>query len=146
MFYKMMDGELMIVWTYVDDLGALVVKDTMWHTFYRDISSVFEVEETEVSWFLGMHVEHGEGWTTLDMTKCINDKLIIYNLQDANHADTPMALKFAEGEGPPLNQDQLVYTSTSLCVLLEFGFNMQDLTSLKLSTIGVEPLTLLFKT
>ena len=51
-FYKMVNGELMIVWTYVDDLGALVVEDTMWHTFYRDISSVFEVEEIEVSWFL----------------------------------------------------------------------------------------------
>ena len=113
-FYKMVDGELMIVWTYVDDLGALVVKDTMWHTFYRDISSVFEVEETEVSWFLGMHVEHGEGWTTMDMTKYINDKLIIYNLQDANHADTPMALKFAEDKGPPLNQDQL-HLYKSMC-------------------------------
>eukprot|EP00961_Rhodomonas_salina_P036239 487216-Rhodomonas_salina.1 len=88
------DGTVMIIALYVDDGLVAHNSDEQSAKFIKALSERFELstESTEVTWYLGVRVEHNWDQKTIKLvqTQYVKDLLACFNMTDCNPVLTQM--------------------------------------------------------
>ena len=120
-FYTQCEGELCILFFYVDDTGCLSTCEWIRDMVFTNIKAKFKVEDKgPLTWFLGMMVDydHHQGKLTLSMKANILDKVQEFDLGHLKPTITPMKQKAPRGDDGLLStQDASLYRSMVGCLI-----------------------------
>lgn len=87
---------------YVDDLDALVEKDSDYQEFLEELKRKYEISDLgDLDWSLGINVHQQNGQVKINQEKYINDMLSKYNMRDCKEQSVPaLESKLTKNDSP----------------------------------------------
>ena len=141
-FYTTCEGEVCILFFYVDDTGCLCTCKWLKDKVFDSIKSRFKVEDKgPLTWFLGMMVAYdmGKGVLTLSMKANIMDKVKEFDLTHLKPKLTPAKQRQPNGDTGLLSpSDASLYRSMVGCLIWFMVVRPEIVPSVTMATINMQ--------